>query len=212
MTPEEIRELIRKEFANAVPIGSIHCFATASPPEEFIPCDGRELNIGEYRELYDIIGNTFGGIRNTFRVPDLQGQFIRGWDKEGNEDPERAFGSPQKDGFQGHTHEFNLNAVSCESDGGHSHSLYEVKTWRRCLSSYSSNNCSQKVFVAFGDRGTNYNTRNGTTTDGAHTHSLSVNEGASPVGIPVHSRWRAVEPQVETRPKNIALLYCIKAK
>lgn len=41
----------------------------------------------------------------TFNVPDLRGEFIRGWDDSRSVDTNRAFGILQLDAFQGHKHE-----------------------------------------------------------------------------------------------------------
>nr|NIM17914.1 hypothetical protein [Candidatus Aminicenantes bacterium]NIM84515.1 hypothetical protein [Candidatus Aminicenantes bacterium]NIN24040.1 hypothetical protein [Candidatus Aminicenantes bacterium]NIN47750.1 hypothetical protein [Candidatus Aminicenantes bacterium]NIN90684.1 hypothetical protein [Candidatus Aminicenantes bacterium] len=43
-------------------------------------CDGRELDIAQYPELYAVIGTIYGGYRDgrTFNIPDYRGQFLRG--------------------------------------------------------------------------------------------------------------------------------------
>ncbi len=53
-------------------------------PNYFIPrnhklCDGELLNISDYPDLFDIIGNTYGGDGNhNFRLPDLRGRVALG--------------------------------------------------------------------------------------------------------------------------------------
>ena len=67
----------------------------------------------KYKRLFKRIGIKFGsgdGI-DTFNVPDLRGEFIRGWDHERGIDVGRDFGSFQEDQMQTHRH----------SDSGHSH-------------------------------------------------------------------------------------------
>ena len=49
-------------------------------PNEFVPCDGRELSIKYENALFAILGNAFGGTYpNTFKLPDLRPK-----DSEGN--------------------------------------------------------------------------------------------------------------------------------
>jgi len=63
-----------------LPTGSILPFASNFIPDEYLECDGSEYSRSSYPDLYSVIGLTFGGSasRETFRVPDLRGLFIRG--------------------------------------------------------------------------------------------------------------------------------------
>ncbi len=45
----------------------------------------------------------------TFKVPDLRGEFIRGFDAGRGVDSGRSFGSWQVDQFKSHRHDFNYN-------------------------------------------------------------------------------------------------------
>lgn len=50
-------------------------------PSDYMLCDGMELSINNYPELYDMLGVSFGGDgQNTFNLPDLRGRFIVGFD------------------------------------------------------------------------------------------------------------------------------------
>lgn len=43
-------------------------------PRGWIPCDGRELPVAMFQELFDVIGDTYGRTsEHTFRIPDLRG-------------------------------------------------------------------------------------------------------------------------------------------
>lgn len=45
-------------------------------PKDYMLCDGRDLSISEYPELYEAIGVTFGGDGlTTFKLPDARGRF-----------------------------------------------------------------------------------------------------------------------------------------
>lgn len=55
-------------------IGEIRLTSTKIIRPNYIRCDGRLLNISDYKALFAIIGNTFGGDgKTTFAVPDLRG-------------------------------------------------------------------------------------------------------------------------------------------
>lgn len=70
-----------------VPIGAILPFAGANAPSGYLLCDGSEVEIVKYQDLYDVLGNTYGTIRagvGTFRLPDLRGRFPLGRDNMDN--------------------------------------------------------------------------------------------------------------------------------
>lgn len=67
---------------DALPVGSILPIASMNVPAGFIECDGRAINRITYSDLFAEIGTVWGigdGV-NTFNVPDLRGEFLRGWD------------------------------------------------------------------------------------------------------------------------------------
>lgn len=50
-------------------------------PTDYMLCDGAELSINTYKELYDMLGVSFGGDgQNSFNLPDLRGRFVVGFD------------------------------------------------------------------------------------------------------------------------------------
>ena len=70
-----------------MPLGTILPIATESVPEGWMLCDGREISIEEYQDLYDLIGTTYGAgdsafwaqvfyPATTFNIPDLRGRTI----------------------------------------------------------------------------------------------------------------------------------------
>lgn len=72
-----------------VPIGAILPFAGSVVPLGYLLCDGSEVLISKYRDLYQIIGETYNGTAslqglNTFRLPDLRGRFPLGKDNMDN--------------------------------------------------------------------------------------------------------------------------------
>ena len=98
-----------------VPSGVVQWFAGTTPPPGWFYCDGQTLQVSTYPDLYAAIGRTFTGISvpsSQFQVPDLRGQFLRGWDNRssGGVDNGRIFGSGQNDSFASHRHTLTLNA------------------------------------------------------------------------------------------------------
>lgn len=92
-------ELLDDIAAHSVPAGTIACFAMIVPPAGYLKADGATLSREEYPALFAAIGTTFGegDGQTTFTLPDLRGEFIRGWDNGRNLDPDRTFGSIQGD-------------------------------------------------------------------------------------------------------------------
>lgn len=78
------------------PIGSIIYYPAATIPFGWMECDGRTLNKNTYTNLFNIIGYTYGGSGNNFKLPDLRGEFIRSWDNGRGVDRNRALGSWQR--------------------------------------------------------------------------------------------------------------------
>lgn len=68
----------------------------------YLFCDGTTFSTtGDYSLLFSVIGYTYGGSGGYFQIPDLRGQYIRGWG--GNA---AALGVYQADEFQSHRHTF----------------------------------------------------------------------------------------------------------
>lgn len=98
----------------------------------WLACDGRMLACNEYRLLYGVIGNAFGGDGVHFRLPDLRGRFVRGVDGGSGRDPASdqrtasedggntgdQVGSVQRDAFQGHEHNYLNVAATLEAEAG----------------------------------------------------------------------------------------------
>lgn len=61
-------------------IGEIAFFAFNKLPDNWLPCDGRALNIQKNVALYSLLGITFGGNGSTeFNLPDLRGRTVVGY-------------------------------------------------------------------------------------------------------------------------------------
>lgn len=213
---KEIRSIIEQLKKELLPIGSILIYPSENVPSNFLPCDGRNLSKALYPELYKLIKGTWGETEDTFSLPDLQGQFVRGWDKEGNVDPERKFGQFQEDAFQGHGHKLKIDGETSK-EGSHAHSFfYHQYTISYGTNTFSSDNISDivKYFMSKDgyERMSKYSSdfykEKIVESSGTHTHALP------PISVidPQTCVNGIVTPQNETRPKNIALMFCMKVK
>jgi phage-related tail fiber protein len=82
---------------SVIPTGTVIWVATITAPVGYLSADGTAVSRSTYAGLFSAIGVTFGAGdgSTTFNVPDLRGEFIRGWDNGRGVDPARAFGSAQ---------------------------------------------------------------------------------------------------------------------
>ncbi|OWY38131.1 hypothetical protein CEK28_14055 [Xenophilus sp. AP218F] len=91
---------LHEKFAgiDAAPPGKVSHFAMTAPPAGWVKCDGALLSRAAYPALFAAIGTTFGAGdgKTTFGVPDLRGEFVRGWDDGRGVDTGRAAGSWQR--------------------------------------------------------------------------------------------------------------------
>lgn len=139
-------------YGVGAPAGMVIAYGGQTPPAGYLECDGSAVSRNTYADLFQVVGTSFGignGI-TTFNLPDLRGEFIRGWDNGKGTDAGRNLGSFQADEIRAHNHV----GVSGPPTGGLS---------------------------GGGNRGTNTGTYTTNSTGGD-----------------------------ETRPRNIALMYCIK--
>lgn len=92
-----------------VPPGIVGHFAMDTPPEGWLRCNGADVSRTTYAALFAAIGTRFGSANgSTFRLPDLRGEFIRGWDNGRGLDPGRSFGSMQEDAIRA---PFNIGRI-----------------------------------------------------------------------------------------------------
>ncbi len=161
--------------AGSGPPGSVIYHAGSSAPSGYVKANGASLSTSTYAALFSAIGYTFGGSGGSFNVPDLRGEFLRGWDDSRGVDSGRSFGSSQLDQMQRITGGYNTSAEHFNIGSGSGvFNDYRVNTARNSGIGY--NNATRLDF----DSGNSPNARVSSTTSG------------------------------ETRPRNIALLACIK--
>lgn len=152
---------------DGVPAGSVSAFAMNTAPTGWLKANGAAVNRTTYATLFTAIGTTFGtgDGSTTFNLPDLRGEFIRGWDDSRGVDSGRVFGSSQAAAFAAHKHLQNevANTVSGQDRYGQ--------------------------------------TNSGINTRGRYAFEDVTSATASNT---------STEGGTETRPRNVALLACIK--
>lgn len=97
-----------------VPVGTVIYIADDAAPTGYLKANGSVISRTTYSDLFAVIGTTFG-IGNgttTFGIPDLRGEFIRGWADGRAVDTGRVFGSAQAEMVGPHTHSMNFVGVS----------------------------------------------------------------------------------------------------
>ena len=150
-------------LGGGLPSGAVQAFAMTAVPTGWLECNGSAVSRTIYSALFAAIGTTFGAGdgTTTFNLPDLRGEFVRGWDNGRGVDSGRTFGSAQADELKSHTH---------AADG-----------WSAA------------------------------TTNSVYDGSIDGSYNAGGVDRNyVQSPVTAATGGVETRPRNIALMYCIK--
>lgn len=98
--------------AGFLPIGSVIAYGGSTVPADgdWLECDGTEIAISSYPDLYAVVGTIFGTPVDPlkFKLPDLRGEFVRGWDHGRDVDEDRALGSWQLYSTQTY-HEFKVD-------------------------------------------------------------------------------------------------------
>ena len=97
----------------AAPTGSVYTFAGATVPTGWLKCNGALLSRTTYAALFAVIGTTYGAGdgSTTFALPDLRGEFVRGFDDARGVDSGRALGSKQGDAIRNMSGEVRFETV-----------------------------------------------------------------------------------------------------
>jgi hypothetical protein len=150
------------------PIGSTIIWHTATPPTGFLECDGSSVLVATYPDLHSIIGYTYGGSGASFNLPDLRGEFLRGYSHASGNDPDASTRTDRGDGITGD----NIGTKQSDELKSHTHPA-----------------------VLFPDLGSDYSSRSAWSSD--MDRALPHKTGSSGGN--------------ETRGRNVAVLFCIRA-
>ena len=180
-----------------VPTGSVFCMAVATVPSGYLECNGAAVSRTTYAALFAIIGVQYGAGNgsSTFNIPDLRGEFVRGFDNGKGTDNNRQIASSQSASNASHNHSISLSGTTSTKSltGG----------IRKISEGFNANGSASGVFTKTQD-GTNSITESASTSpvggvnfDGSHNHTFSASGTSGSQGG-------------EARPRNIAMMYIIK--
>ena len=174
-----------------VPSGSVFCMAVATVPSGYLECNGAAVSRSTYAVLFAVIGTAYGtgNGSSTFNLPDLRGEFVRGFDNGRGVDSGRSIASSQSSQFGQHNHNVSASSSSSVTDPGHQHSM----------SVGFFNSVNSGGALSFKDAGTS-NRINTNTTGISVSTSTSISQ----------SNRGGTSNSSETRPRSIAMMYVIK--
>jgi phage-related tail fiber protein len=83
------------------PAGTVVAVAMNTAPTGYLKANGAAVSRTTYAALFTAVGTTYGAGdgSTTFNLPDLRGEFVRGWDDGRGVDSGRVFGSTQGQGI-----------------------------------------------------------------------------------------------------------------
>jgi len=177
-----LQKLVAAVQQALVPAGAVQAFAMNTAPSGWLACNGGAVSRATYAALFAAISTTYGtgNGSTTFNVPDLRGYFVRGSGTNSDGTAAGTFGAKQADALKSHTH-----TASSNTTGAHAH-FQSISTV-----GFGGTGFGMTGFQGYdGFAPANLATQNA----GNHSHAITVNATGD----------------TETRPKNIAMLYCIK--
>ncbi|RPH32890.1 MAG: hypothetical protein EHM93_07540 [Bacteroidales bacterium] len=166
-------------------------------------CDGSTYDRKRYERLFKRVDTIYGegNGQETFNVPDLRSQFIRGWESRRN----LGIKTKQDDQFQRHKHSDPSHTHNDmghnHTDAGHYHYSFHLNSSRYAV----TNGAELTASGAWGFWGSN---ERGVAA--IQPSSANILASYSNLGDPVDSGAGTPRYGTETRPQNMAVLFCIK--
>lgn len=169
-----------------VPTGAIFWFVSSAKPEGYLKCNGATIpnGVGTVQNITADFSALYALTGGT--LPDLRGEFVRGLDDGRGVDSGRGIKTTQGDQNKRHNH----TATSDVNDNGHVHDIkgYQID---------ENSNRTSKIIQDDDRAASRLSTADGgaiqTNTTGITVATTIANDGGS-----------------EARPRNVALLACIK--
>ena len=185
----------------SVPVGAIFCMPENAVPTGYVECNGQSLDKTQSANtaLFSLIQYKYGGSGNNFNVPDLRGEFVRGWASnttDSTRDQGRDIGTGQSDDITAHNHSYSNSSITV-SGGSHTHSIRKISLQPSIAS----------VAITLG-QGQSYQIGYATSFSGDTNQAINTSGSLSlsgNVGITINNTGGS-----ETRPRNVALMYIIK--
>ena len=171
------------------PAGMVIWVAQSTAPAGFLKANGNAVSRSTYAALFAVLGTSYGAGdgSTTFNLPDLRGEFIRGLDDGRGVDSGRSLGSSQAQSYQSHNHGIN--------DPGHGHSVNDPGHSH----SVPANSGNEQNVI----NGCGFAYEGGAVGTSHNGTGISINGNTTGISV-------ANSGTTETRPRNVALLACIK--
>ena len=187
-----------------VPSGSVFCMAVATVPSGYLECNGAAVSRSTYAVLFAVVGTAYGtgNGSTTFNLPDLRGEFVRGFDNGRGIDSGRNIAIVQLSQNKSHNH----SASTSISDPGHFHHSFRSgnATERQHDSNLSSSNKPSSGTGA-GNKNEAYNiVATNSNPNVGRTSNVNAN-----IGVNVSTNT-SNDGGNEARPRNVAMMYIIK--
>ena len=198
-------------LVQGVPSGSVFCMAVATVPSGYLECNGQSVSRSTYAALFAVIGTQYGSASgSTFNVPDLRGEFVRGFDNGRGADSGRSIGSHQSNNNAQHTHSYSHNHSF--SDSGTTSTKTLRGTVQQIAETYASSGTASGIFSKLGNfqsvntpASVDSSPAGGFSINADHNHTFSVSGNTS-----TFSGNTGPSGTTESRPRNIAMMYIIK--
>ena len=180
-------------IVQGVPSGAVFCIAVASVPSGYLECNGATVSRTTYAALFAVIGTQYGSTNSSnFKVPDLRGEFVRGFDNGRGVDSGRSVASSQSAQNQSHNH----SASATSTAGAHSHAL-----------NYQRKHVEDTGTAAV----TDIRREGGDGDGGSQNFTNNTNSGfMNNATVSVSTSVSIGNQGSEARPRNIAMMYVIK--
>ena len=178
-----------------VPTGSVFCMAVATVPTGYKECNGDAVSRTTFSALFAVIGTQYGAGdgSSTFNLPDLRGEFVRGFDNGKGTDSGRSIGQFQAEDNKAHNHSASSSSTQSQSSHNHQYNISHVTTasvTQRTAGIADQRMCLIDITGASHPAGT-------TRTANANLGGISTTTTIANAGS-------------ESRPRNIAMMYIIK--
>lgn len=143
----------------AAPVGSVTAYAGTVAPTDWMECNGASLLRSAYPALFAVISTNHGTADvSHFNVPDLRGNFVRGWSHGSGTDPDRATRTAPTGGNSGD----NVGSIQLSASKTHDHTSSMTITATNAFATNTTISLSI------------------TSTNAAHSHTGTIDDNTDP--------------------------------
>ena len=154
VTPASLANVVASISSAVVPTGTVMNFAGTTAPDGWLEMNGQTVTAAAFPDLVEVL--TGSDTATEAVVPDMRGEFVRGWDNGRDVDTGRDIATAQDDTTRRPRTNFTTG-----SDGSHSHSYSRVEY----AISVTDDSPDQGAAVNF--------TSGNTSSTGNHTHTIN---------------------------------------